>query len=224
MGSDRNTPSWVQSWCSLCIEDAVRAKFNPENDLVTCIFADIAKAYLSVPRPELMAVLEKSGIPPKFSNIIRGLMEHARYRVKNSEGHSDRWFNMSLGLKEGCPDAPIEFSIYHSNIMSDLKSRLLENSDESVRVGFASEEFNDLPLIRDKPPAKKVRWTRTVEGTSKSVNLLLFADDTMNLCRRSNMQHCKELLQQPFGDWKLILNDDKWEHIIAESDPEERKR
>ena len=171
-----------------------------------------------------MAVLEKSGIPSKFSNIIRGLMEHAKNRVKNSEGHSDRWFHMSLGLKEGCPAAPIKFSIYHSFIMKDLKSRLLENPDESVRVGFGSEEFNDLPLIRGNPPTKKVRWARTVEQTSKSVNLLLFADDTTNLCRRSNMQNREDLLKQTFKDWKLILNDDKWEHIIAESDPEERKR
>ena len=34
-----------------------------------------------------MAVLERSGIPSKFSNIIRGLMEHARYCVRSSEGH-----------------------------------------------------------------------------------------------------------------------------------------
>ena len=79
-------------------------------------------------------------------------MEHARYRVQNSEGHSDCWFNMSLGPKEGCPAAPIEFSIYHSFIMKDLKSRLLENLNESVRVGFSSEEFDDLPLIRENPP------------------------------------------------------------------------
>ena len=167
---------------TLCIEDAVRAKFNPENDPFTYIFADIAEAYVSAPRPELMAVLKKSGIPSKFSNIIRGLMEHARYRVKNSEGHSDCWFNMSLGLKEGCPAAPIEFSIYQSFIMRDLKSRLLDNSDESVRVGFGFEEFNDLPLIRENPPAKKVSWARMVEGTSKSVNLLLFADAEDRTC------------------------------------------
>ena len=38
--------------------------FNPEDDpFFMCIFADIAKAYPSVPRPELMAVSEKSGIP-----------------------------------------------------------------------------------------------------------------------------------------------------------------
>ena len=65
-------------------------------------------------------------------------MEHARYRVQNSEGHSDCWFNMSLGLKEGCPAAPIEFFNLPLFIMKDLKSRLLENSDESVRVGFGA--------------------------------------------------------------------------------------
>ena len=37
------------------------------------------------------------------------------------------------------------------------------------------------------------------------------------------MQDRKEMLKQTFKDWKLFLNDDKWEHIIAENDPEERK-
>ena len=151
-------------------------------------------------------------------------MKHARYRVKNSEGHDDKWFCMSLGLKDGCPAAPIEFSIYHSFIMKDLKARLLQSDDENIRVGFGSEDFNDLPLIRENSPTKKIRWARKVEQTSKPVNLLLFADDTTSLCRRSNMQNRKEMLKQTFKDWKLILNDDKWEHIIAENDPEERKR
>ena len=41
---------------TLCIEDAVKIKFNPEYDPLACVLADIAKAYPSVPRPELMAV------------------------------------------------------------------------------------------------------------------------------------------------------------------------
>ena len=137
--------------------------------------------------------------------------------------HDDKWFHMSLGLKEGCPAAPIEFSIYHSFIMKELKARLLENPEESIRVGFGTEEFNDLPLIRENTPTKKVRWARRVEQTSKSIDLLLFADDTTSLCRRSNMQNRKDILKQTFKNWKLILNDDKWEHIIVENDPEERK-
>ena len=63
-----------------------------------------------------------------------------------------------------------------------------------------------------------------VEITSNSVDFLLFEDVTISLCRTSIMQHRKDLLRQTFGDWKLTLNDDKWEHIVAENDPEERKR
>ena len=43
---------------TLCIEDAVKIKFNPEYDPFACVFPDIAKAYPSVPRPELMDVLK----------------------------------------------------------------------------------------------------------------------------------------------------------------------
>ena len=122
------------------------------------------------PRPELMAVSENSGIPLKFSNIIRGLMEHAGYRVKNSKGHSNDWFNMSLGSRGDVQLHPSRFLFI---ILSSCKiwSRLLENPGESVRVGFSSEEFSDLPLTRENQPAKKVRWARMVESTSKSVDL-----------------------------------------------------
>ena len=167
------------------IEDAVRAKFSPGDDHFTSIFAHLAKGYPNVPRPELMAVMQKSGIPPRFSNIIRGLMEHARYRVTNNVGHSKGWFNMNLGLKEGCPAAPIEFSMYHFFISKDLKSRLLGNPRESVRVGFSSEEFNDL----EHPPTKKVTWRNTITNTLRPIDLLLFSDDTTYLCRLSEMQN-----------------------------------
>ena len=49
---------------TLCIEDAVKIKFNPEHDPFACVFADIAKAYPSVLRPELVdACVEKITCP-----------------------------------------------------------------------------------------------------------------------------------------------------------------
>ena len=51
---------------TLCIEDAVKIKFNPEHDPFACVFADIAKAYPSVPRPELMDVLKNQVFHPSF--------------------------------------------------------------------------------------------------------------------------------------------------------------
>ena len=172
---------------TLCIEDAVRITFNPENDPFTCVFADMAKAYLSVPRPEFMAVLEKSGVPSKFSNIIRGLMEHA----KNSEGHSDRWFNMSLGLKEGCPATPIEFSIL------PLNRDCWKTPMKVFVLVFGSEEC--------KSACKNSQMGKNCGANVEDRQSLLFADDTTSLCRRSNMQNRKDLLKQTFKDRKLIL-------------------
>ena len=77
-------------------------------------------------------------------------------------------------------------------------------------MGFGTEEFNYLPLIQENAPTKKIRWARKVEQTS-SIDLLLFADDTTSFCRRSNMQNRKEILKKTFKNWKLNLNDDKWE-------------
>ena len=71
---------------TLCVEDAVKIKFNPEYDPFACVFADIAKAYPSVPKTRVDACVKKTGVPSKLLNIIRGLMEHARYRVKNNGG------------------------------------------------------------------------------------------------------------------------------------------
>ena len=142
MGSDRGTLSWVRLWCSRsAFKVFFQGQVQSRRILFTCIVADIAKTYQSVLRPELMALLVKCGIPPRFSIIIRGLIPHARYRVKYSEGRSEDWFNMIFGHKEGWLAAPIEFSIFHSFIMKELKSR-------GVRFGFSSEEFNDLPLTR----------------------------------------------------------------------------
>ena len=82
--------------------------------------------------------------------------------LKTMEGHDDKWFHMSLGLKEGCPAAPIEFSIDHSFIMKDLKSRLLENPDGNIRVGFLKQR-NSM-IFRS---SVKIRLQRRLDGQGK---------------------------------------------------------
>ena len=146
---------------TLCIEDAVKIKFNPECDSFACVLQTFPR-HTECSKTRVDGCVKKSGIPPKLLNIIRGLMEHARYRVKSNGGHDDKWFHMSLGLKEGCPAVPIEFSIYHSFIMKELNARMMENQEESIRVGFGTEEFNDLRSF------EKMRRQRKSGGQEKS--------------------------------------------------------
>ena len=83
---------------TLCIFDPVRAKFNPEDDPFTFIFADIAKAYPSVPRPELMAVLERSGIPLHGTRPISSEKQCVQHEFGTQGGSSctHRVFNLSF--------------------------------------------------------------------------------------------------------------------------------
>ena len=75
--------------------------------------------------------------------------------------------------------------------MMDLKARLMENPGGRVHVGFSSEEFNELPLIREH----QVTWMNKITSTSRPVELLLFADDTTSLCRQSYLQQYKEMMK-----------------------------
>ena len=134
--------------------------------------------------------------------------------ASRTAGHNRKWFKMSLGHKEGCPAAPIEFSIYHSFIMKDLKARLMENQGGKVHVEFSSDDVTTLPL--EHPPANEVTRMNKITNTATPVELLWFANDITSLCRQSYMRQYKERMKQTFGD-------DNWEHITAESVPEKRK-
>ena len=59
---------------TLCIEDAVRIKFNPEYDPFAC-FCGHCQGIHECSKTRVGGCVKKSGGPSKISNIIRGLME-----------------------------------------------------------------------------------------------------------------------------------------------------
>jgi hypothetical protein len=74
------------------------------------VFIDLVKAFDSVPRDGLSAVLDKFGIPPKMRRLI--MKFHSDLVVKVLVGEDDVCFESSTGVKQGCPMAPILFALY----------------------------------------------------------------------------------------------------------------
>ncbi len=74
------------------------------------VFIDLVKAFDSVPRDGLSAVLDKFGIPPKMRRLI--VKFHSDLVVKVLVGEDDVCFESSTGVKQGCPMAPILFALY----------------------------------------------------------------------------------------------------------------
>jgi len=79
-------------------------------------FTDLTKAFDSIGRSALWAVLLKIDGPPDFVNIIRSFHEAMRAAVtENGEMSSD--FDITNGTKHGCVLAPLLFTIFFAMML-----------------------------------------------------------------------------------------------------------
>ena len=65
------------------------------------IFIDLTKAFDTVDRPGLWAILSKIGCPDKFINIVRSFHDGMSARVRDG-GSTSLLFMVTSGTKQGC--------------------------------------------------------------------------------------------------------------------------
>ena len=75
------------------------------------LFVDLVKAYDSVSRAGLWAVLRKKGVPPRLLRLIQMYYTGKSARVC-VEGNLSDSFDLSTGLGQGCCLAPLLFNIF----------------------------------------------------------------------------------------------------------------
>jgi hypothetical protein len=81
-------------------------------------FIDLAKAFDSIPRPALWAVLRARGVPDGLVRCLEDLHTGTTCRVRVGSAHS-REFNMEYGVQQGCPLAAILFNVYFDHVVSE---------------------------------------------------------------------------------------------------------
>lgn len=91
-------------------------------------FVDFKKAYDSIDRSFLWSKIGKLGIEGKFLDTLRSLYDQVKCCVKVN-GYRTDWFDVNIGLKQGCLLSPILFNVY----LNDL-ANLLEHSGNGVMV------------------------------------------------------------------------------------------
>lgn len=80
------------------------------------VFIDFAKAFDTVSKRNLWAVLQKYGCPTKFLNIIGSLHSGMQAYVVWGNTNSKE-FDVSHGVKQGCVLAPTLLSLYPSAML-----------------------------------------------------------------------------------------------------------
>jgi hypothetical protein len=92
-------------------------------------FIDFSKAYDKIDRNLLWNCLLNIGLPIKFVKAIQSLYSNVKCSVRVNGILTD-WFNVNIGLKQGCTLSPLLFNIYVNSLIEKV-----ENADIGVDVG-----------------------------------------------------------------------------------------
>jgi hypothetical protein len=91
-----------------------------EHNLETwALFIDLVKAFDSVSREALFAVLRRFGLPDHFVNVVIRLHEKAKIKVKVGEVESE--LESSIGVRQGSCEGPVLFLFIMQAAMETMK-------------------------------------------------------------------------------------------------------
>lgn len=155
------------------------------------VFYDLEKAFDSVPRSALWAVLGRCGCPAKFVSIVRGFHDGMVARIQ-LDGVTSEPFAVTAGVKQGCVLAPTLFSIYLSAMLSTLPP---DTPGVDLRCRFDGGLFN----------ISRFRSNRYCHGVS--IRELQYADD--NACPAESevdMQRSVNIFSAAYSRFGLKVN------------------
>ena len=120
------------------------------------------------------------------------MYDGTQYVVRTRKGER-RVLELKRGLKEGCPLAPVQFSVFHSNAMFDFTNQAVVAIDElGVKCMITEPEVATVGRQRRMPAEEKMKLIRIFE--------LMFANDTNLVDRKSRQKQLEELLEEGISE------------------------
>ena len=140
------------------------------------LFIDLTKAFDTINRPGLWAILEKIGCPKRFIGLIRSFHDGMYVTVREGTDRS-KPFEVTSGTKQGCVLAPTLFSIFFSVMLHVAFHDATDGVDIHTR------------LDRLLGTMKSSHFTAPTKIQLYTIRDLLFADDcALAACSQEALQ------------------------------------
>lgn len=140
----------------------IQEKCKEQQQDLFLLFVDLTKAFDTVSRTGLWAILGKLGCPPKLVSVIRAFHDGMQGRV-TCAGEASQPFNVTNGVKQGCVMAPTLFSILFATMLQYALSRC----SAGIKIRYRMDgRFFDLKRLK-----AKTKVTETL------IRDFLYADD-----------------------------------------------
>ena len=229
LGENQNGFRTGRSTCDatqiiLRIDEETRRVLGNSNDETEdrpgAVLLDITKAYPRVNRPLLWSILENLGMTKKVTEVLKGLHERTRYRVKGREGLSDEWLP-AHGLREGCATSPILFNIYHAESMrksAEEREKQAKDANKSCGLDWGWKTGSSFPAN------KATRIKRSSACEKFTITDSLFADDSTLIGWSEELKEGKETIKKEMMKLEEKCHDGKEEIIWFASETAENTR
>ena len=142
-------------------------------------YIDFSKAYDSICREKLWYKLEKLGlkIDSKYFTALKSLYNDVKCAVKLNNQLSS-WFDVNVGLKQGCLLSPVLFNLYVNDLACKIKSLNIgvrtQNDNISILMYaddlvFLAESESDLQMMLDTLNEWCITWGMNVNEQKTKV-------------------------------------------------------
>lgn len=169
-------------------------------------FVDLAKAFDSIPRPALWAVLRARGLPESLVRCVVDLHTDTSCRVRVG-GQRSRSFKMEFGVQQGCPLATILFNVFFDHVVQEA---LAECPDAGITVRRRAEMGADL-----LQPGVRAGERRAPAVALLTVPVLMLADDLAILAPdAAGLQRFLAAFHAACERWGLVISTEKTELML----------
>lgn len=158
-------------------------------------FVDFKKAFDSVNRAALWAVLASRGVPSKLITLVQDLYDGCEGRVRVDSAVSDP-FSIGTGVRQGCALSPLLFSTFIDAVVREAIPLTIAQVS-GYQVGVEANGLLTSPSLPTGP--SQVR--------NLTVTDLLYADDVTLVARsKEGLARMLTALQRAATRWGLAIN------------------
>ena len=133
-----------------------------------CCFIDVQKAYDRVWRDGLWEKLHEYGVRGRMWRVLRNIYECVESSVLVGDACS-RFFQIDVGVRQGCLLSPILFALYINGLAEELKkanlgAKIVQYDEEQIGILMFAD---DIGLVSDQKKQLEELMKRTFEYSLK---------------------------------------------------------
>jgi hypothetical protein len=196
--------------CIFTMRQMMEGCWEYDRDLYVC-FVDLRKAYDCLPRGRVWAVLRRYGVSEWLVRIIAMLYRSTTAMVRIGPAQSEP-FEISSGVKQGCPLSPLIFNIYLDFVMRRVLERCegVGTRRDACGLGVIGVKWSTTASSETRSPFARSQQNpqgRPEDRATWRLMALLYADDSAIVATSLEaLQIMMTIVEEEVLQWGLTIS------------------